>query len=398
MSADRAATPLFAASVLAAAAIALSVIGAAPFQAQERGVEGAKKAAGDAGGAAKPAAKPKGRDLDELRRSRAVTDVDRAIRRGLEFLVEAQKRAGDGSFGGENRNATTGLAVLAFLACGHLPDETREGQAAQKGLAFVLADPRLLPDGDGYLGATDGSRMYGHGIAVVMLAELVGMGASPADEARMRAALKRGVEVILRAQAVPKEPREAGGWRYEPTADDSDLSVSVWQIVALRAARNAGLEVPSAAIDRARAFVVGCRDREQGAFAYRRGRDPNVSMAAAGLLALQATGVYEGKEVSASAEWLEQSTPAWRRGAWEDAWFYYSAYYYAQALYQLGGRYEELARSQIKDLLLPRQLADGSWDEPPRSGEERKAGPIYRTAMAVLALAVDYRLLPIYQR
>jgi hypothetical protein len=48
-----------------------------------------------------------------------------------------------------------------------------------------------------------------------------------------------------------------------------------------------------------------------------------------------------------------------------------------------------------QDQLLAVQMEDGGWPQS-RQGEE--PGRAYATSMAVLTLAVPYRLLPIYQR
>ncbi len=339
--------------------------------------------------------------LERLRRAVATREVDVAVDRGLDFLLES--RNDDGSFGDSNRNALTSLVLLALLARGHVPGDGRHGRAIIEGLDYLLADGRQ--NEEGYFG-DDGSRMYGHGITVLLLAEVLGMGASPERERRMLAACERGIELILRAQAVEKPPQHAGGWRYRPESIDSDLSMTVWMVMALRAAQNAGMGVPRAAIDRAVAYVRKCHDRRAGAFRYQATptRDPELPITAAGVLSLQVCGVYSGREVEAAADWLLRETPRWRREGWEGSWFYYGVYYLAQAAHQLGGEHADVAREAIEELLLPgggrpsAQRPDGSWDPPPRSGEERRAGPVYRTAMAVLALGVEYRLLPISQR
>ena len=53
-------------------------------------------------------------------------------------------------------------------------------------------------------------------------------------------------------------------------------------------------------------------------------------------------------------------------------------------------------RTKLLDLMLKNQQKDGSWIG--KDLEADRAGGRYSTAMAVLALTVEYRLLPIYQR
>ena len=47
----------------------------------------------------------------------------------------------------------------------------------------------------------------------------------------VREALRRAVRLIVNTQ------NSEGGWRYQPVRNDADLSVTVCQIMALRAAR-----------------------------------------------------------------------------------------------------------------------------------------------------------------
>ncbi|MFM8399470.1 MAG: hypothetical protein ACKOAH_16725, partial [Pirellula sp.] len=95
-----------------------------------------------------------------------------------------------------------------------------------------------------------------------------------------------------------------GGWRYTPDAGDSDLSVSIWQLMALRSAKNDGLDVASATIDDAvgylrRSFTSpldtqGNPKDSKAGFSYEpNGGGPSFTMTSAGLLAMQVCGQYE---------------------------------------------------------------------------------------------------------
>jgi len=231
--------------------------------------------------------------------------ADFAIKRGVSWLVTQQDREGAISKVRSNRTAMTALALLAFGSVGHQPgDDTPEGQCMKRALAFVLRPGNQ--DVDGYFGKTDGSRMYGHGMVTLMLAEFVGMGADMEQDRLLADRCKPAIALILRAQAVPKSRGDQGGWRYRPDSTDSDLSASVWQVSALRSAKNAGFEVPKEAIDRGIEYIKRCyyspRDplgkptRVDSACAYGAGGIPKFSMAGAGLLALQVCGRYDGPE------------------------------------------------------------------------------------------------------
>ncbi|HYE99222.1 MAG TPA: prenyltransferase/squalene oxidase repeat-containing protein [Planctomycetota bacterium] len=340
------------------------------------------------GAQAQQAAPPKGDKTDE------------AIRKGLAFIVSKQDK--DGAFRDRDANLTTmtALGLMALGAVGHQPsDETREGAAMKKALEFILRTDRQKPDG--YYGEIDGSRMYGHGIITLMLCEMLGMGADAKMDQQLRDRAKKAVELILRSQAVKKDERNRGGWRYTPQSGDSDLSATVWQVMALRSARNAGLDVPKEAIDLAVGYIKRCyhskRDGRgqpenlKSACGYEPGHGPRYAMAAAGLLSMQVCGAYDSPEVRGSADWLadHKINP-------DEEWFYYGTYYYAQGMFQRGEKHAEQARKLVEELLLARQQPDGAWSS--RHGHENGAGKIYTTALAILSLAVKHHYLPIYQR
>src|SRR5205085_1748550 len=88
-----------------------------------------------------------------------------------------------------------------------------------------------------------GSRMYGHGITTLMLSEMLGMGVDAQMDQVIRDRCRLAVELIKRSQSFEKDANNRGGWRYAPNSTDSDLSATVWQAMALRSARNAGMDV-----------------------------------------------------------------------------------------------------------------------------------------------------------
>ena len=126
---------------------------------------------------------------------------------------------------------------------------------------------------------------------------------------------------------------------YTPDSRDSDLSVTIWQLMALRSAKNAGLQVPGKAISDAVGYLkrsYKSKLDEQGnpmdkvsGFAYQPGGHPEYTTTAAGLLAMQVCGEYESPFVLGGADWLLKHKPQANR-----KYFFYGTYYYAQAMYQ----------------------------------------------------------------
>ncbi len=326
--------------------------------------------------------------------------VDGTVQRAIKFLMSKQ-RADGAIVEHQNETTMTSLAIMAMASAGATASEnSMRGESMRKALSFVLAGDRQ--DKDGYYGNRDGSRMYGHGITTLMLTEMLGMGADAEQDALIYQRCQKAINLILSAQRQPKRVQDRGGWRYTPNSNDSDLSVSVWQLMALRSAKNDGLDVPAEAIDQAVAYLKrsyttrldskGTPIGGPAGFSYIPDQNnPTYTMTAAGLLAMQVCGEYESPLVSGAADWLMSHPPQWN-----ERFFFYGTYYYAQGMYQRGGEHAATADRQVRQLLLDRQQPDGSWTAP--SGEEGGAGKIYSTSLAVLSLSVKYHYLPIYQK
>ena len=315
--------------------------------------------------------------------------ADLAVKRALDYLASTQKPDGAWESGGFGRaTSVTSLGVMAFLAAGHVPDAPgRYRETVERGIRYVVAHQR----GDGMLvSGTSHGPMYCHGISTLMLAEVIGMTADPKLAEQVRTALTKAVKLILMAQNLPKTLEHAGGWRYQPTSRDSDLSVSGWQVMALRAAKSAGCAVPAENIDRAVDYLKRCAVPE-GGFAYQPGQAPNNPRTGTGILALEICGEHLTAEAKAGAEYLVRNPPRW-----SSPYFFYEVYYCSQAMFQMGDAYFLVYYPKLVAILLDHQERDGSWLSG--DGNDRSGGRNYCTAMAVLALAVEYRYLPIYQR
>ncbi len=312
--------------------------------------------------------------------------VDQAVDRGLRFLARNQVKnpAQDGSFTGQHgkTNAVAGLAGMAFLSKGYTPAAGPYSESIRKCIDYILSTPA----NNGYLGVRQ-DQMYGHAIATLFLSEVSGM-VGPERQKRIDAILPKALKVIVTAQGVNKAPTNAGGWRYKPNSTSSDLSVTGWNMMALRSARLNGAPVPVDAIRKAVKYIDGCRDKASGGFAYSQGGAGSPAMTAVGLLCRELAG-HHGDDANLKAgEFLLKATrgkvfmPKGRSP--------YSTYYASQAMFQLGGRYWDQFAVSMYEYLLPRQRANGSW--------RPMASRAYATAMYTLALGVSYRQLPIYQR
>ncbi len=325
--------------------------------------------------------------------------------RALTYLKSTQQADGGWDAGFGRATSVTSLAVLAFLAAGHVPDAPGPyRQTVERGIRYVVDHQR--PNGL-LVSNTSHGPMYCHGVSTLMLAEVAGMiGDDPELESRCRSALARAVKLTLLAQNLVKNPGHSGGWRYQPTSRDSDLSVTGWQVMALRAAKGAGCSVPAENIDRALDYIRLCAAKEENdepanrpapppgslGFCYQPGGGaPNNPRTGTAILALEICGTHNSPEAQAGARYL-LAHPA----RWENPYFFYEAYYCPQALFQVGPDAFAAYASKLFAILLEHQDPDGSWLSA--DGNERAVGRVYCTAMGVLALAVEYRYLPIYQR
>jgi prenyltransferase beta subunit len=191
----------------------------------------------------------------------AVTpEVARSIQAGLAFLVTKQNADGSFGTGAYGRNvAVTSLCAMALVANGSSPGRGPYGGIINRAIGYIQGQSSE----SGFINhpeSTNRGPMYGHGFATLFLAEMYGMSLHP----HLRNQLAKATALIVATQ------NEAGGWRYQPRRDDADLSVTVCQLMALRAARNAGVFVPNATVDRAVEYVKGCQNQD-GGFTYRVG-------------------------------------------------------------------------------------------------------------------------------
>jgi len=310
-------------------------------------------------------------------------ETQKAIDNGLAYLATRQHP--DGSFGSGSvyrRNvAVTALAGMAFLSAGHTPGQGPYAANVEKTVDFILASS----EPSGYIIRADSAAhgpMYGQGFATLFLAEVYGM--SPRDEVRTK--LKAAVQLIVNSQ------NKEGGWRYNPQDSDADISVTVCEMMALRAARNAGIAVPKATVDQCVEYVKECQSKFDGGFAYQRGQIPKSAFprSAAAVVALYSAGIYEGPELQRALAYLAQHQPQGDLLKYEPHYFY-GHYYAVQAMWHAGGKRWEDWYPAIRDELLARQLPDGSWPDSLVNNE-------YGTAMACLILQMPNNYLPIFQR
>lgn len=298
-----------------------------------------------------------------------------AIEKGLAFLKSRQAKNGSWSEGSSGAGIT-GLGGLAMMSGGNLPGRGKYGDEVQHAVDYVLSACQ-----ESGLIAADNSHgpMYGHGFATLFLGEVYGMTGD--DDVKDK--LQKAVRLIERTQ------NREGGWRYQAVAFDADISVTICEIMALRAARDAGIKVEKEVVDKAIGYVKKCQCGD-GGFSYVAGQGSGSGFArsAAGVASLYYGGVFEGDELKRGLNYLIQFIPG-RGVADAEGHYFYGHYYACQAMFLAGGDYWAKWYPAIRDQLIARQnRSTGGW-----SGDVTDE---YATALALIVLQMPHRYLPVF--
>ncbi len=312
----------------------------------------------------------------------------RAVERGLAWLADHQNA--DGSFRGSagKHSGVTALAAISMMENGNLPGRGKYGDNVAKALRFVLGSCQE----SGLIVAEDSqSPMYGHGFATLFLGEVYGM----TGDDTVKEKLQKAISLIERSQST--QPGNEGGWRYQPVPYDADISVTICQVMALRAARDAGIFIEPAVMDKAIKYVQECQNPD-GGFSYMArqggGTGSGFGRSAAGVASLYYAGHFEGNDLDRGLKYLKQYNPGRSAHAGNpemmdmEGQYFYGNYYSVQAMFLAGGDYWADWYPGIREQLIARQGSGGNW-----SGEVTDD---YCTAMALIILQMPNRYLPVF--
>lgn len=293
--------------------------------------------------------------------------IDVMYVKGLQYLIKSQSPEGGWADVYGRQPGVIGLCVVAMLAHGDDPNVGPYAAAIKRGLnAIITAQNKDT----GYIGTS----MYNHGFGALALAEAYGA----VDDARLGPALQRAINLIVASQA--RNPH--GGWRYSPESSDADTTVSGAQMVAMFAARNAGLAVPEDAIQKGLKYFTSCKTPE-GGYGYTGSSGPNAARCAIGVLVMALGKQKETAEFKSAWQYLQNT-------GGDTHYQQYYLYYGAQAYFHASpDAWRKWNGANIKSLAAT-QNKDGSWDG--------SFGNSFGTAASLLSLALNYRFLPIYER
>jgi len=309
-------------------------------------------------------------------------DVREMYDRGLQFLAKTQSDKGDWPNDGDNGPGCTGLALLAFLASGEDPNFGIYATNVRRAVRTVIREQNATT---GFLG----NSMYHHGFGMLALAEAYGA----VDERTLweggekHVSIGQALELAVRAALTSQKKNPLGAWRYSPDSRDADTSVSGSVLVGLLAARNAGIEVPDEAIDRAISYYQQMTSNA-GEVGYSGLGGFGESLARTSIASL-VYSVARRKDLPQYKATIGYLSSRLEQPA-QQSWPEYTRYYQAQALFQgdVEGweKWNKLLIKQLKTMQQP----DGSI-----RGQQ---GVSLSTSMSLLALALNYRFLPIYER
>ncbi len=311
-------------------------------------------------------------------------DVRELYDRGLNFLASTQREDGGWPNSMQDGAGTVGMGLMVFLASGEDPNFGLYSVHVRRSLRYIISaqDPET-----GFLGQS----MYHHGFGMLALAEAYGAvdDRNLWPQGKNVRTIGAALELAVRAAITSQKNNSQGAWRYSPDSTDADTSVSGAVLVGLLAARNAGIEIPDQSIDKAISFYRQMTSSSgQVAYAGLGGFDESLARVSIAALVYSVARRKDLAEYKAALGFLKdraEGSPDQGRG-YED----YTRYYEAQALFQgdveAWDKWNKLLVRKLKQA----QQRDGSI--------EGQFGVSTSTSLSLLAVAVNFRFLPIYER
>lgn len=316
-------------------------------------------------------------------------ESEACVARGLKWLVSVQAPDGRWSMQGPFKDqgthrddvAGTAFGLLPLLGAGktHKAKDTPYDKPIEKALWFLIRQQNKQT------GALS-HNMYAHGLAAIALTEAFGLSQDP----NLRRPAQMAVNYIVNSQ------HEAGGWRYGPK-QAGDTSVVGWQVMALKSAQMAGLDVPETTMKKAMRYLDDvCDGKDEGYGYVSRGSTP--TMSAVGLLCrqyLQSWGPQNIRLITGVDKNLKSRPPA---DNFKNMYYYY---YATQVMHHFGGQAWKDWNGKMRDMLIRTQNAagaeEGSWN-PKGQAHGEAGGRLMQTSLCLLTLEVYYRHLPLYYR
>jgi hypothetical protein len=281
----------------------------------------------------------------------------------------------------------TALAGMAFLSHGDTPSRGKYAANVRRAVLY-LTDPRQASRSNGLIsshGSGEEARsMYGHGFSLMFLAQCLGDDGDPRLQETIKQVCTKAIELTGRAQSA------RGGWLYTPDSSGDEGSVTVTQVQALRACRNAGFAVPITIVRKAVGYIEASAQPDGGIAYQAGGSGSQPAISAAATAVLYNAGQYDSPVARRCLDFCRSHIDV-RGGGGGFGHYFYTHLYLSQAYWQVGGRDWEQYYPQIRDYLLSTQQPDGAW-------QGDGVGLVYGTAIAVTILSLPYEHVPLYMR
>jgi hypothetical protein len=327
-------------------------------------------------------------------------DVREIYDAGLRCLLKTQDASGAWK-SQHGTPAPTGMALMVLLASGEDPNHGPYRAPIRRALRALINEQ----DGAvGYIGGEGGNpSMYHHGFAMLSLAEAYGVvddrglwsepgAAGGKGQGR---SIGKALELAVRAAVTANKKNPTGGWHYGPEMPSADTSVSGAVLMGLLAARNAGIEVPDETIDRAIKYYVTMTGGN-GNVGYSGGAGNGTEATTSiGVLVFSIARRQALPQYKSAKTYLEKASAGGavvgdRRMGIRGQGSSYEHYYRAQALFQCDVAAWEKWNAGFVKTLKSQQAKDGSFTI--------SYGTDVDTPLTLLALAVNYKFLPVYER
>ena len=332
----------------------------------------------------------------------ATPESEQAVEAALAYLAAHQRDNGSWSFdlnldpcNGQCRDSkkpgtetptpstgATGLALLAFLGAGHTHHKKGPYQETVRRGSYSLR--AVAGEAEAGYDWQQGS-MYGHGIALMALAEALTM-TTEGDryDTDLKAMVQLGTSFTCVAQ------HDNGSWGYVP-GRPGDTTLTGWQVLSLIAAKKGGAPPHTETLPTAKEFVLSTREDEAYWFGYK-GPPGEPTTTAIGLTLM----LYLGESPHNTPLYIALTRMAHRGPTLTNI---YHDYYATLALHHSRHWAWEEWNEKLRDHLVATQVKSGhekgSWHFPDRWGDI--GGRLYTTAMCAMTLEIYYRYMPLYE-
>jgi hypothetical protein len=337
--------------------------------------------------AALPAGALAANSLSEpLRAAKKEPRWEKSIERGLNWVARTQSPIRGNWTAGNYPTAMTALAGVALISSGSTTTQGPYAKNIRRAVDYLLTKCRM----NGLIGdpQTDNRYTYGHGFGMLFLSQVLGEEQDEETRDLLIEALTKAVDFSRNAQT------QSGGWGYVSAKDGNDFdegSTTITQVQGLRGCRNAGIPVPSEAIEKAKQYIYKCKNQDGGiSYSSRNRGSSRPAITAAAVATLYNAGDYDSEHVPQMLDYCKKTLHNISDGTRSFGHWHYTYLYYSQVVYRQGRKEWNPFRDKLCNKIVNEQNDEGYWTG--------NIGPIYVTACNLIMLQLDKAYLPIYQR